>query len=216
MARISRTANALLGYLSWGPMSGYDLKKTIDGSIRNFWSESYGQLYPTLNRLVEEGLAKKKLARRHEKRDRYLYSITPKGRREFQAWLIEASELPKVRDEFKLKLFLTAQMSPSHGIRLLEQYRSKLRERHEIYLDSEKILSTAAQTGVLPSELEWLQTEEQLAPVRLKRHPAQQALVFLLTLRSGILTLEAQLNWCGEAIAALKASSNPTKENVHD
>ena len=203
-----KTWFAILGLLNWQPMSGYDIKKMVEIALSYFWSESYGQLYPTLNRLVDEGLAKKKLARRHEKRERYVYSITPKGRRALQAWLLGESELPKVRDEFKLKFFLTAQMSPSQGTRLLEQYRSKLRERHEIYLDSEKILSAAAQTGVLPSELEWLQTKEQLPPVHLKRHTAQQALVFLLTLRSGILTLEAQLSWCKEAIAALKRSSN--------
>jgi PadR family transcriptional regulator AphA len=32
-------------------MSGYDIRKTVQESIRFFWSESYGQIYPALKRL---------------------------------------------------------------------------------------------------------------------------------------------------------------------
>ncbi|MGH9601902.1 MAG: PadR family transcriptional regulator, partial [Terriglobales bacterium] len=45
------TRFALLGLLSLGPQSGYDLKKRMEQSIAHFWSESYGQIYPTLRRL---------------------------------------------------------------------------------------------------------------------------------------------------------------------
>jgi DNA-binding PadR family transcriptional regulator len=37
--------------LSLRPMSGYDIRKTVQESIRFFWSESYGQIYPALKRL---------------------------------------------------------------------------------------------------------------------------------------------------------------------
>ena len=41
MSQPNRTKTALLGFLSWGPMSGYDVRQLIEGSIANFWSEGY-------------------------------------------------------------------------------------------------------------------------------------------------------------------------------
>ena len=50
---------AILGMLSIEPMSGYDIKKEIEESISNFWTESYGQIYPVLKSLVAEKLVTK-------------------------------------------------------------------------------------------------------------------------------------------------------------
>ena len=50
---------AILGMLSIEPMSGYDIKKEIEENISNFWTESYGQIYPVLKSLVAEKLVTK-------------------------------------------------------------------------------------------------------------------------------------------------------------
>lgn len=39
-----------------GPMSGYDMKKTVDSSVGLFYRTSYGSLYPALKRLANKGL----------------------------------------------------------------------------------------------------------------------------------------------------------------
>ena len=44
MARSNRTRYTVLGTLTHGPMTGYDIKKFIESSINNFWRESYGQI----------------------------------------------------------------------------------------------------------------------------------------------------------------------------
>lgn len=36
----------ILGLLMEGPMSGYEMKKTIDSSVGLFYRASYGSLYP--------------------------------------------------------------------------------------------------------------------------------------------------------------------------
>src|SRR3954447_15803679 len=46
---------AVLGILALQPMSGYDIKNQVDGSIRHFWAASYGQIYPELKRLESAG-----------------------------------------------------------------------------------------------------------------------------------------------------------------
>ena len=45
---------AILGMLSIEPMSGYDIKKEVEKSISNFWTESYGQIYPVLRNLIAQ------------------------------------------------------------------------------------------------------------------------------------------------------------------
>jgi PadR family transcriptional regulator, regulatory protein AphA len=50
---------AILGMLSLRPMSGYDTRKTVQESIRFFWSESYGQIYPALKRLEAQKLVER-------------------------------------------------------------------------------------------------------------------------------------------------------------
>ena len=43
----------ILGLLSIGPRSGYDIKAVVDRSTRFFWAASYGQIYPELRRLEQ-------------------------------------------------------------------------------------------------------------------------------------------------------------------
>ncbi|HEY6374740.1 MAG TPA: PadR family transcriptional regulator [Edaphobacter sp.] len=107
------TPNALLGLLSLGPMSGYDIRALIPQSIGYFWSESYGQIYPGLKRLAEAGLVEKKTQRQKGKPDRHVYSLTAAGRRRLRDWLRVpvVEEVPRV--ELLLKLFFGAHVPPS-------------------------------------------------------------------------------------------------------
>ena len=57
------TAKALLGLLSIGPMSGYDLRQLIPWSIGQFWNESYGQIYPALKQMTADGLVERETER---------------------------------------------------------------------------------------------------------------------------------------------------------
>src|SRR3989442_13387821 len=94
---------AILGVLSRRPMSGYDVKKLIDRSIAHFWSESYGQIYPILNRLAAEGLAERRRERQRRKPDRHGYSLTSKGPAELLRWLALPPPLQPVPSEVPLK-----------------------------------------------------------------------------------------------------------------
>ena len=64
MANSSQTQFAILGLLQLGPMSGYDLKRTVDESISHFWREGWGRIYPTLQGLEMAGLVAKRTERR--------------------------------------------------------------------------------------------------------------------------------------------------------
>ncbi len=53
---MKKTRFVILGLLNEEPLSGYDMKKIIDIRMSFFWQESYGQIYPELAKLREEGL----------------------------------------------------------------------------------------------------------------------------------------------------------------
>jgi DNA-binding PadR family transcriptional regulator len=59
MARGSQTDVAVLAALSVEPMTGYVLRAAIQHTLGHFWSESFGQIYPSLSRLTAEGLVER-------------------------------------------------------------------------------------------------------------------------------------------------------------
>jgi len=205
MPKKRKTWYALLGLLSWQPLSGYDVKKMVEIAFSYFWSESYGQLYPTLNRLVEEGLATREDMSTGN-RPRNEYRITAKGREAFEEWLREPADMPAIRNELQLKFFLTSRMDPAESVRILEEYRAQQLEHLEILEDSERILSESAKTGVFPREIE----EAIGLPGSGKKEAetvAHQSRMFLFTLRHGLLRTRAAIEWCDETLASL----NPMK-----
>lgn len=124
MSRENKSKYAILGILSFAPMSGYDIKKKIEISTSNFWTESYGQIYPILKRLVTEGLATQSIEEQTGKPDRNVYTITDKGREELQRWLTEPVEPQVERIEILLKLFFGNEVAIADSIRHVQQFRS--------------------------------------------------------------------------------------------
>src|SRR6185437_4326200 len=95
---------AVLGLLAERPMSGYDIKRAVDRTIRHFWAASYGQIYPELKRLEEAGWIGGQDASQGE-RARRVYATTAQGRRELEAWLHGYETRIEMRDESLLRLF---------------------------------------------------------------------------------------------------------------
>jgi len=105
MANINTTQYALLGMLSFKPMSGYDIKKFTDMSISYFWSENYGHIYPVLKKLEKRGLVTKKIVAGKGSPDKKVYSITEEGKSLLKEWLYAPAQKEIFRLEILLKLF---------------------------------------------------------------------------------------------------------------
>lgn len=57
MTKRNHTTYALLGLITAGYRTGYEMKRMIDQSLNHFWKISYGQIYPALRQLTEAGWA---------------------------------------------------------------------------------------------------------------------------------------------------------------
>jgi PadR family transcriptional regulator, regulatory protein AphA len=110
----------ILGLLSISPRSGYDIKATVDRSTRFFWAASYGQIYPELRRLEQEGLIEGEDAP-NGRRARRVYRLTAPGRRELEGWLLRSGTLTvELRDESLLRLFFADALPREQALLLLE------------------------------------------------------------------------------------------------
>src|SRR5262249_20786370 len=102
----SQSQFAILGLLEQqGPMSGYDLKQRVDGSIGHFWREGWGRIYPTLRGLEAAGMVAKRMERKRGRPERKVYSIRPAGRKRLREWLGREVTPEVYRSEILLKLF---------------------------------------------------------------------------------------------------------------
>ena len=178
MSKENKSRYAILGILSQGPMSGYDIKKFIEASISNFWNESYGQIYPILKQLSEEGLTSTHVEKQEGKPERYVYTLTDKGWDALHQWLTEPAEYSVGRIEVLLKLFFGRHSAVSTNIEHVQQFRALQTQLLHKYEEIEKHIN-----AFCTDEAERLYS---LMTVSYGRHQAQ-----------------ALLAWCEGTIAIL-------------
>ncbi|HNF95132.1 MAG TPA: PadR family transcriptional regulator, partial [Anaerolineales bacterium] len=80
---------ALLGFLSYSPLTGYELKQRMDSSTNNFWNANLSQIYTSLKSLEEDGWVKSKIQAQDDKPDKRIYTLTDEGLSSLKAWLEE-------------------------------------------------------------------------------------------------------------------------------
>ena len=120
-----------MGWLSVKPMSGYEMRRQIEGSTGNFWQESFGQIYPTLKRLLGEGMVELVKDVVGERRtESKVYRLTVAGQERLEKWLESPSRPQVARNEMLLKIFFSGPV-PVDVVR--RQVRAFC-ERHELAL----------------------------------------------------------------------------------
>jgi DNA-binding PadR family transcriptional regulator len=176
MPRENKTKYAVLGLLMYASLSGYDIRRIYADSLGNFWSESYGAIYPILKRLEDEGLATREVERQTGKPDRNVYTITELGREEMHRWLAQPADPVKERVEVLLKLFHGWEVGPAAMIEHVERFRAEHVALLERYAHYDEMMT---------------RDNEPPAPY------------WLMTVSCGRHTSEAFVAWCDETLAKL-------------
>ena len=173
---------AMLGLLTMGAMSGYDMREFYNRSMVFFWNESYGQIYPTLKRMTAEGLVTFRHDQKEGKPARKLYSITEKGREALREWLGEPPRDKGVRSEFFLKLFLGSSTDNEVSAGHIRDWMDKSQERLEALTRIQPLLEAEAERG------------------------NREALFRLLTLDFGRRVEQTYVEWGRDSLRRLEAS----------
>ena len=172
MANTKKMDYVLLGLLSHESMTGYDIKKRLDTSLRFFWGGSYGSIYPTLNILENEGKVTKKDTSSNG-REKILYSITEEGNEALRDWLKKPAEKDEIRYETLLKLFLGNSNGFDGALEHINRFEEKIK-----------------------SELQLLHMFADNLSHFLEEDTHKY---YYITITFGIKTYEAYLEWCKDA-----------------
>lgn len=178
MSRTNRTRYTILGCLTVEPMSGYDIKGFVDRCVSHFWNESYGQIYPTLRELEDEGKIEGRKEPGERGPDRNVYRITDAGREELADWLREPAEPETARYEHSLKIFFGHVVGPADTLDHVERLRERTRASLDEFREFERELEA--------SDAPW-------APY------------WLVVLRGGLRYSEMVLEWCDATEAEIRA-----------
>ena len=137
--QVNATAGTVLGFLTGGPMSGWDLSHAITHSIGNFWNVTRSQVYRELKTLEREGLVT--TAGSKGPRERLAYRITPAGRREFKRWVARDLEDETRRVPVLLTTFFGDQVPTKRLAAILAAHREVLAEQLADYRAVDKQLA---------------------------------------------------------------------------
>ena len=121
---LTPTGRVILGMIASGRRTGYDIKAFVDRTTRYFWAASYGQIYPELKRLEDQGLVRGR-PEPSGGRARTVYELTEAGQAALQHWL-QADDEPsyELRDEGMLKLFFSDSL-PERRIEIIRAMRER-------------------------------------------------------------------------------------------
>ncbi len=172
MARERKIDMVILGLLSHEDLTGYDIKKRIDGAISFFWKGSFGNIYPALKDMEKDGLIIKSDTSVGG-REKLTYHITIEGKNLLKAWLQNKQASNELKYETLLKLFFGGADSKEVSIRNIEVFEEGIKSDLEIL---------KSYCMVLEKDLD---------------NPDH--VYYYLTASFGVETNEAYLKWCSKA-----------------
>lgn len=166
-----------LAFLTWAPMTAYDIKKFMAESVSNFWSAAHSQVYQQARRLVRDGYVREQPV--PGARRKRMLQLTPRGRRAVSQWLRHPANPPQFYAESLVKLFFAGQAGN------LEATREMMQHERDSY--AERLAAFEAKLPLLQADPE-------------HRYPA-------MTLELGIQLHRLMIEWADGVLARLAADS---------
>mgnify|MGYP001225354313 CR=1 FL=1 len=187
--------HALLGLLSYGPATGYDLRSAFDLPAYLFWQVTLPQVYRTLRRMEREGWLRSTIEPQEGKPSRRVYQLTEAGRQELTRWLAETPEIPETRHPLLVKLFFGSSAPPgslaAHVAAWRAHYAALLRRYQTEFASA--IEAAAGQPGA-----------------------AADAPYWRLTLDFGRRYAQMMVEWCDAVLASLGQEEGPGEQAARD
>ena len=169
----------ILGLLTRKPMTGYDVKTSLEDLSWLVDVPSYGSLYPALHNLLEEGMVNVSVVPGDGKPSRKVYSITEAGTQVLQTWIHRPIETDISQKTFVMRLLLANNFSREGLIAYLKQRHTRM-TTHLAALESRIEINTAETSSeaerfaadyglvIASAEIHWL--EDTLARLAENAH----------------------------------------------
>src|SRR5918992_247670 len=103
---LTATEYAVLGLLTRGEKSGYDLRKSAERSVGYFWTPAKSRIYAILPRLVDAGLVRRRDVAQSGRPNKQVYRLTRTGVEALRHWVAEQPLEPETsRNSLLVKMF---------------------------------------------------------------------------------------------------------------
>jgi PadR family transcriptional regulator AphA len=129
--KVGVLGHLLLGLLSDGERTGYELTRDFDTSLANVWGASHSQIYPELAKLESEGLIRKTEA---GPRGSQRYTVTGSGRAEAERWLSDTTPADAPRSERMARVFFLGMLPKERAASYLAEQQRAHREKLERFM----------------------------------------------------------------------------------
>ena len=134
--------DVILGMLMKRSLSGYEIKQLFEDLFSYFYSSSYGTIYPMLHRMEKEELLTKENVLQDGKPNKNVFTITEKGRSQFDSYLHSPLESDSIKSDFLMRLYFGQFVGYDKVIAWLKQSQQQtqklldqLTEKYSLYKD---------------------------------------------------------------------------------
>ena len=115
-------SHGILGFLSYSNMTGYDLAKIFDSSVKFFWYARANHIYLELTKLEKKSYVKCEYIVQQDKPNKKLYHITDEGKKEFLRWLAtNTDDVQKSKNEFLMRVFFSGSSTIDQSIEVFKK-----------------------------------------------------------------------------------------------
>lgn len=156
--------HGILGLLTYGSMTGYDVKKLFSESLNFFWNTQTSQIYRELDTIEKKEWVTSEYIVQNDKPNKKVLTITDKGIKELTRWLDEYSveNSLKIRDEITMRVFFGANGNRDDLKKELIKYKKMNQEFSDRLKKSEELLDYREQlTGKSGQKIYWLMALER-------------------------------------------------------
>jgi DNA-binding PadR family transcriptional regulator len=175
-------SHAILGFLDYQPMSGYDLKKYFDQSVAHFWSATQSHIYKALENLEAQGMVESQVIPQAGKPNRKQYRITDAGRTELHRWVSTPLPVEAKREAWLIQVFFAHNITNAEITSLFENRIERLRK------------------SLAECQLAQKNIDENYKKVGLKRLQS----LWQLTLDYGINYFENEISWLEKTLPVIQ------------
>jgi DNA-binding PadR family transcriptional regulator len=184
MPKANNSYYMILGILGSGSMSGYSIKSALNQGVGFFCDINYQQIYPTLKKMVDDGLATYHVEDNGSRPRSKVYTLTDKGHDELIDWLNKPIVYSKLNaKELRLKLFFGHYISVKKNIEHVQKFKESVIKDIDIM---SKIKDRAEKEIVSDASCNYR----------------------IITVTNGVKMANATLDWCNETIDYLKKFDN--------
>jgi DNA-binding PadR family transcriptional regulator len=159
---------ALLGFLQFGPLHGYQLHQQLcePAGLRQVWYLKQAQLYALLSKLEEAGYITGSIQQQESRPARRVFQLTDTGKEVLHNWLFSAVLQPRqMRQEFQAKLYFVQLQGSEACNRLITVQRQTCQQWLEAHQKSTEMKISGStftrlvdqyRAGQIQAMLDWL------------------------------------------------------------